>query len=171
MPDLRLSHPPLPASRQALGLVIALAVCIAAGGVGAVASINAPEFYQQLQRPAWAPPAGVFGPVWTVLYVLMAVSAWLVWRRHGAQARGALAVFGAQLVANALWSWLFFAWRQGALAFADVVLLWVLVAWTLASFWRLHRLAGALLLPYLAWVSFAVGLTFSVWQRNPALLG
>lgn len=157
--------------RQALGLVAALAVCFAAGGIGAVASINAPEFYGQLQRPSWAPPAGVFGPVWTTLYLLMAVAAWLVWRRHGSAARGALALFEAQLVANALWSWLFFAWKQGALAFADTVLLWALVAWTLMRFWRLHRLAGALLLPYLAWVSLAVALTFSVWQRNPALLG
>lgn len=164
-------RPLLSPARQALDLVIAFAVCFAAAGIGAVASISAPEFYGQLERPSWSPPAGVFGPVWTILYALMAVSAWLVWRRHGAAARDALALFGAQLVVNALWSWLFFRWQQGALAFADVVLLDALVAWTLVRFWRLHRLAGALLLPYLAWVSFAAALTFSVWQRNPALLG
>jgi tryptophan-rich sensory protein len=81
-----------------------------------------------------------------------------------------LGLFVAQLAANGLWSWLFFGWRLGAPAFADIVLLWVLLAATLAGFWRIRRSAGLLLLPYLAWVSFATALTWSVWQRNPQLL-
>jgi tryptophan-rich sensory protein len=145
-----------------------LLLCFVAAAAGAVASAGAGEFYASLQRPAWAPPASVFAPVWTALYALMGVAAWLAWRRAGfARAHW---LFIAQLVANALWTWLFFAWRQGALAFVEVLVLWVLVAATAAAFYRIRPLAAALLLPYLAWVTFAAFLTFSVWQRNPALL-
>jgi tryptophan-rich sensory protein len=102
----------------------------------------------------------------------MGVAAWLVWRERGwAEARGALTLFLVQLAANALWTWLFFAWRIGAAAFAEVVLLWVLIGCTTILFWRIRPLAGMLLLPYFAWVSFATALTWAVWQRNPQLLG
>ncbi|MED5620280.1 TspO/MBR family protein [Ideonella sp. BN130291] len=154
---------------QALGLLAWLAVAFATGAVGAVASIEAASFYAQLNRPAWAPPASVFGPVWSTLFTLMGVAAWLVWRQTGVTHR-ALGLFLAQLAANALWSWLFFAWHQGALAFADVLLLLVLIAATLLSFWRIHRLAALLLLPYFLWVSFASALTWAVWRGNPGLL-
>jgi tryptophan-rich sensory protein len=117
-------------------------------------------------------PAAVFGPVWTVLYALMGVAAWLVWRERAAPGRRrALVLFVAQLAVNALWSWLFFAWHRGGLAFADIALLIVLVAATIAAFWRIRTLAGALLLPYLGWILFAAGLAYRVWQDNPALLG
>ena len=110
--------------------------------------------------------------MWTVLFLLMAVAGWLVWRRHGvAGARLALGLFVAQMVANALWSWLFFAWRLGGPAFVEVLLLWALIAATLWTFWRLHRLAAVLLAPYLAWVSFAAVLNFTLWRMNPGLLG
>jgi translocator protein len=148
-----------------------LALCAAAAVVGGVASSAAPDFYGQLDQPAWAPPSGVFGPVWTSLYTAMAVSAWLVWRERGwARARGALTLFVVQLAVNALWSWLFFGWHRGALAFADIVLMLVLIVATLVAFARIHRLAAWLLVPYLAWVSFAAALNYSVWQRNPSLL-
>jgi tryptophan-rich sensory protein len=111
----------------------------------------------------------VFGPVWTVLYSLMGLSAWLVWRSPRPSG-GALILFGAQLAVNALWSWLFFAWHLGALATADVLLLLVLIASTVHAFWRISRLAALLLLPYLLWVTFASVLTWSVWQRNPGVL-
>lgn len=154
------------------GLVGWLALTFVAAAIGARASVGAPSFYAALSQPAWAPPAWLFGPVWTTLYALMAVAAWLVWRAHGvAAARGALALFVVQLALNALWSWLFFAWRRGALAFIEVLILWLLVAATLIAFWRLSRLAGALLVPYLAWVTFAAMLTFAIWQRNPSVLG
>jgi tryptophan-rich sensory protein len=159
------------AVRQAAGLAGWLLASYAAAALGAAASAGAAGFYQQLSRPAWAPPAGLFGPVWTVLYTMMAVAAWLVWRTRGfAGARAALRLFVAQLAANALWSWLFFAWRLGALALGEIVLLWLLVAATLAAFWRERPLAGALLVPYLAWVTFAAALTFALWRQNPALL-
>jgi tryptophan-rich sensory protein len=156
---------------QALGLLVWLAVAFAAAAVGAVATVDAGSFYSQLARPTWAPPGWAFGPVWTVLYLLMAIAAWLVWREQGAgDRRLALTLFMVQLGANALWSWLFFAWRNGAFAFAEVLVLLALIAATIAVFWRVRRLAGVLLLPYLAWVCLATALTWAVWQGNPQLL-
>jgi tryptophan-rich sensory protein len=105
--------------------------------------------------------------VWTVLYAFMGVAAWLVWRRR---AYGPIALFVVQLALNALWTWLFFAWRQGAASFVAIVVLWLLIAATMAAFWRVRRAAAALLAPYLAWVGFAAALTYAVWQRNPGLL-
>jgi tryptophan-rich sensory protein len=107
-----------------------------------------------------------------VLYILMAVAAWLVWRDHGLSgARVALGLFVVQLIANALWSWLFFVLRRGALSLAEIVLLWLLILATILAFWPLHRLAAMLLVPYLAWVSVASALTLSLWRSNPAVLG
>jgi benzodiazapine receptor len=102
----------------------------------------------------------------------MGVAAWLVWRARGfAGARSALLVFIVQLAANALWTWLFFVWRQGGLAFAEILVLWVLILVTTGLFWRVSRAAAALLLPYLAWVSLASVLTLATWRLNPELLG
>lgn len=102
----------------------------------------------------------------------MGVSAWLVWRNGGfSGARAALVLFVAQLAVNALWTWLFFVWREGGLAFADVLLLWCLIVGNLIAFWRIRVLAAVLLVPYLAWVTFASALTFAVWRLNPGLLG
>jgi tryptophan-rich sensory protein len=141
-----------------------------AAGVGGFASRNARGFYGMLDRPPWAPPGWLFPVVWPVLYLLMATAAWLVSRAGGAGHREALALFVAQLVANALWTWLFFAFRRGGWAMAEVLLLLGLVAATLAAFWRVRPLAGMLLVPYLAWVAFATALTWSVWRRNPTML-
>jgi len=158
--------------RQGIGLVCWLAVAFAAAAVGGLASVQAGSFYLDLLRPPWAPPAWLFGPVWSVLYVLMGVAAWLVWREGWRiEVRRALALFVAQLVTNALWTWLFFAWRLGGLAFAEVLLLWVMIAATIYFFARINKLAAALLAPYLAWVSFAAALNFTLWQRNPSILG
>src|SRR5688572_25582350 len=100
-----------------IALIISFAVSFSAAAVGALATQRAPEFYAALTQPSWAPPASVFGPVWTILYTLMAIAAWLVWKQRGASgARAALGLFAIQLALNALWSWLFFAWRQGLLA-------------------------------------------------------
>jgi len=158
--------------KQVIGLLVWLAISFVASGIGAMASIRAAPFYGQLVQPSWAPPSSVFGPVWTLLYALMGIAAWLVWRADSLRAtRAALSLFLAQLAVNALWTWLFFAWSLGALAFADIVLLWLLVVATLVSFWRIRPLAGALLVPYLLWVSFAAALNFSIWQLNPQVLG
>lgn len=160
------------AKQKIIGLVAWLATSFAASALGAVASIRASEFYNQLVQPEWAPPAFVFGPVWTVLYALMGVAAWLVWQSGGFRAqRLALGLFFAQLAVNALWSWLFFAWSLGALAFVDILVLITLVVGTLLCFWRVRPLAGLLLLPYLLWISFAAALNYSVWHLNPQILG
>ena len=154
-----------------VALVVLLGATFLASAIGGLASRGASGFYAQLDRPPWAPPGAVFGPVWTVLYVLMAIAAWLVWRERRVDgARGAFTLYGVQLALNALWSWLFFAWRRGGLALAEVVVLLVLIALTVVAFWRVRRLAGVLLLPYLAWVAYATALTASVWRRNPELL-
>jgi translocator protein len=157
--------------KQLLGLAGWLAITFVAGAFGALASVQAASFYAELQRPAWAPPASVFGPVWTLLYVLMGFAAWLVWREGGFRAqRVALLLFLGQLALNSLWSWLFFGWHQGALALADILVLWLFIVATTACFWRVRPLAGALMLPYLSWVSFASVLNFAIWRLNPALL-
>lgn len=164
--------PTLSMQKQIQGLVGWLVVCFAVSALGAVASIQAKAFYGQLVQPAWAPPAGVFGPVWTTLYIMMGIAAWLVWRCDGLRAhRTAFILFLVQLAFNALWSWFFFAWHQGLLALIDIVVLWIFIVATLVSFWRVQRVAGALLIPYLLWVSFASVLNFAVWQLNPQLLG
>ena len=155
----------------ASGLVLWLVACFIAAAVGASASIQAGAFYAQLLRPEWAPPAAVFGPVWTALYAMMAIAAWLIWNRRGTRfARIALFLFVIQLIVNALWSWLFFGWNQGALSFVDIVILWVLIMATLVLFWRIRPVAGLLLMPYLIWVTFASVLNYQIWQLNPSML-
>jgi benzodiazapine receptor len=153
-------------------LLLSLAVVAVVGIAGAVASAQAREFYAQLARPQWAPPGAVFGPVWTVLYVLMAFAAWLVWRARGRMSavRLPLLLYLAQLLCNGLWSWLFFKWHLGGLALLDVCVLWLLILATLVHFWLIRPLAGALLLPYLLWVAFATALTGAEWRLNPGLL-
>lgn len=158
--------------KQLFGLIVWLALAFAAAAVGAFASVNASSFYFQLNQPEWAPPAFVFGPVWTVLYAMMGISAWLVWRSGGFKEHGvALTLFLVQLVVNGTWSWLFFGFRLGALAFVDILLLWFLIAGVLYLFWRASLVAGVLLIPYLFWVTFAAYLNFTIWQLNPEVLG
>ena len=156
-------------SSQTVGLLGWLLAAFAAAALGAVASVDAASFYAQLSKPSWAPPAWVFGPVWSTLYALMGVAAWLVWRSPGSN-KIALGLFGAQLGANALWSWLFFAWHRGALAALEVLVLLALILATIVAFSRTSRLAALLLVPYLLWVSFASVLTWTVWRSNPGLL-
>ncbi len=140
-------------------------------GIGALASLDAKTFYASLNQPVWSPPPGVFGPVWSVLYLMMFCAAALVVRRVGTvAARPALLLYGAQLVCNALWTWLFFHWHLGALSFAEVLLLFTLVALTLRAFWRVRPLCGWLMLPYLAWVGFASALTLAMLRLNPGVL-
>jgi len=120
-----------------LALIGWLAIAFSAAALGAIASVNAAQFYGNLVQPGWAPPASVFGPVWTVLYILMGLAAWLVWRDGGFRAhRAALVLFLGQLAVNALWSWLFFAWQLGGWAFADILSLMVLLVATVVAFWR-----------------------------------
>lgn len=166
-----LSIPPPNDSPQvrAAAWVLPLATALAAG-LGGLASTQAPTFYAELMRPAWAPPSWLFGPVWSLLYAAMALAAFWVARTPHRLRVTALSLFGLQLLANAAWSWLFFRWHDGALALADLVLLWLLLAATAALFFRIRRASGWLMLPVLAWVTFAGALNVAVWRLNPALL-
>lgn len=140
--------------------------------VGSLAVLPALEFwYITLKKPSWNPPTYVFGPVWTVLYGLMGWAAWTVWRTpSGEQPSGrrtaALVTFFAQLTLNCLWSWIFFGWRQIGPAFYEIGVLWLAIVATLILFWRIRPAAGAVLLPYLAWTTFASALNFAIWRLN-----
>src|SRR5512136_1965335 len=141
-------------ARSTVALAGWVAVTFAAATMGGLFLPG--DWYALLQKPAWNPPNWIFGPVWTALYTIMAVTAWWVWKRGGfAGQRRALLFFLLQLIFNALWSPLFFGLHLPGLAFVDLVLLWLALLATLATFWKAHRLAGAMLLPYLAWVTFA----------------
>jgi benzodiazapine receptor len=155
-------------TRSLIALLISIAVCLGAGALGSVATTPAiPGWYAALAKPTWTPPNVVFGPVWTALYVMMAVAAWLVWRRAGqAPVALPLALFGLQLVANVAWSWLFFGARMPGLAFVEIVVLWCLILAATIACWRVSPWAGVLLLPYLAWVSYACALNFAIWRMN-----
>lgn len=154
--------------KQTIGLIILLALCFAAAALGSAATYpRIDDWYAALAKPSWTPPNWVFGPVWTVLYIAMALAAWLVWRQRGwAGARLPLLLFGVQLGLNVAWSWLFFGLRSPGLGFADIILLWIAIAATLVAFWRRSRIAGLLFVPYLAWVTFATALNFSIWRMN-----
>jgi translocator protein len=152
--------------RQWLGLAAWLAVSFAAAAIGG--AVTAPEFYESLRKPDWAPPSELFGPVWTVLYALIGIAAWLVWRQGGfSAARGALTLFLIQHALNALWSWLFFGVQDAGLAFAEIVVLWLLIVATTVAFARHNRIAALLLVPYLLWVTYAAALNFALWRMNP----
>ncbi|WP_300010293.1 TspO/MBR family protein [Pseudonocardia sp.] len=159
---------PRPTLPNALvGLVAFGAAAAAAAVTGGLAAASAAEQYAALQQPTWAPPAWLFGPVWTVLYLAIAVSGWLVWRRAGwSGATVALSLFAAQLVLNALWTPLFFGAGLFGLAFAEIVVLWLAIVATIVAFARHSRPAAALLLPYLAWVTFASALNLAIWLLN-----
>ena len=147
-------------------LAVFILICLAVGGSGA--AFPPGEWYRQLAKPPLNPPAWVFGPVWTLLYILMGVSAWLIWLRPGLPAaRIPLLLFAAQMALNGAWSWIFFGVHQVGLALIDILLLWAAIAATFISFWRIRRPAAALLIPYLLWVSFATYLNAALWRLNP----
>jgi translocator protein len=152
--------------RRLLALAGWLLLCFAAASLGRL--FGPDEWYRALEKPAWNPPGWIFGPVWTVLYTMMAVSAWLVWRQGSwGKHRTPLFIFLVQLSLNALWTPLFFGLHRPGVAFAEIVMLWLAIAVTLAAFSRVSRAAAWLLVPYLAWVSFAAVLNFTLWQLNP----
>ncbi len=159
-----------PSKRFDPGLAIALAgwwvLCFGAASLGAFFTPG--EWYATIKKPSWNPPGWIFGPVWSALYTMMAVASWLVWKRgRFAAQRRPLVLFLAQLVLNAAWTPLFFGLHWPNIAFAEITLLWLAIAATLASFRPVSRTAAWLLAPYLAWVSFAAALNFALWRLNP----
>jgi len=158
-------------SKVAIRLLAALgfiAVCFAVSALAQLAAGGTPgEWYRGLRKPAFQPPNWLFGPVWTVLYVCMALAAWLVWSAGGfRRARGALVLFAVQLVLNGAWTPLFFGLHRPGIAFVELVALWVAIVLTTWRFFRIRAPAGVLMLPYLAWVSFAGVLNFAIWRLN-----
>ena len=159
---------------NAAKLVIALAAPVVVGSLsGFATSGGVSTWYPTLVKPPFNPPAWVFGPVWTVLYLMMGVAAFIVWRQ-GLDARGAraaLTVFAVQLALNGLWSIIFFGMRQPGWALVEIIVLWIAIGVTIRLFWRVIPAAGVLLLPYWAWVSFATVLNASLWWLNRSLTG
>ena len=152
-----------------LKLLASLAVVLVAGGIGSLATTKAiPTWYKGLAKPSFNPPDWLFGPAWTLLYLLMAVAAFLVWKQgfNTAGVKLALAVFRAQLVLNPLWSILFFGLRSPLTGLVDIVLLWLAILATIVLFFRVSVPAGVLLLPYIAWVTFAALLNAAVYCLN-----
>jgi translocator protein len=148
-----------------LALVVLIVICFSVAGLGGLTTTpNIPNWYAGLAKPSWTPPSWLFGPVWSVLYLSMAVAAWLAWRKGDAAVP--LTLFAVQLVCNAAWSWLFFGLHSPGMAFIDIVLLWAAIVATTIVFWHRSVLAGLLFVPYLAWVSFAAVLNFAIWRLN-----
>lgn len=153
--------------QSVLALVVSVAAVAAASTLGGLASSSSAQDYGRLEQPPWAPPSWVFGPVWTVLYLLMAVAAWLVWRTGpSSDTRRALTLYAIQLVLNAAWTPLFFGLGWRGVAFAELSVLLVVLIATVILFWRLSRPAATMLIPYLLWSAFALSLNFAVWQLN-----
>jgi translocator protein len=151
--------------RQSLALVISIAICFSVAALGGLATApNVPTWYAELNKPTWTPPGWLFGPVWSALYLCMAIAAWLVWRRGGSSVP--LFLFGAQLALNAAWSWIFFSFHNPGMALTELMLLWIAITATTVAFWRRSAWAGVLFVPYLAWVSFAGVLNFAIWRLN-----
>jgi len=152
---------------SALILLVFLLACAAAAAPGLV--FRPGEWYRRLAKPAWRPPDRLFGPVWLLLYLSIAVSGWLVWRRAGLAGAGAaaLGVYALQLVLNGLWSAIFFGLHRPDLAFAEIVVLWLSIVATIVLFHPLDAAAAYLLTPYAAWAAFAAVLNFRVWRLNP----
>ena len=151
-----------------IGLIVLLVLCFMAAGIGgAVTTPKIDGWYDTLTKPTWNPPDWIFGPVWSALYLAMALAAWLVWRQSGwVGAKVALTLFGVQLALNTLWSCLFFGLETPGFAFLEILMLWMAVAATMVTFWLRSRVAGLLFVPYLAWVTFAAILNFTIWRLN-----
>jgi translocator protein len=151
-------------AQRMIGLVAWVAISFLPALVGRFFQPGA--WYASLAQPAWAPPDWVFAPVWTVLYFTMGVAVWLVWKERGFTARTALAIYFVQLALNAVWSWIFFGLQRPGLAAIEIVTLWLAIIATIVAFWQIRPLAGALLLPYAGWVTFAAALNMAIWQMN-----
>lgn len=148
-----------------LAAFIIVVFAVAAVG-GWLTSFGVGDWYRALQKPAWNPPSWVFGPVWTALYATIAVAGWMAWVRHAPSAKLALTLWAVQLALNLAWSALFFYMRQPGWAFLEIIVLLTAIIATAITFFRISPWAGALLFPYIAWVSFASVLNFTIWRLN-----
>ena len=149
-------------------LMVFIILCFSTAALGSVfTNSSLKTWYPTIKKPSWNPPDKVFAPVWTVLYLMMAVAGRMVWERLSQKGFSApMALFFIQLVLNAVWSVVFFGLRSPGWAFLEVILLWVFISLTMISFWTVYWVAGVLFLPYLLWVSFAAVLNFTIWRLN-----
>ncbi|MFW6143719.1 MAG: TspO/MBR family protein [Patescibacteria group bacterium] len=149
-------------------LTISLLITFTAAGIGSAATTPAiPSWYQSLNKPAFTPPSWLFGPAWTILYILTAVAFYLIWTKTNFEThKTAFIVFFAQLILNALWSIIFFGLKQPFFALIEIAVLWTAILFTLIKFYQVNKTAGLLLIPYLLWVTFATALNFAIWQLN-----
>lgn len=155
--------------REVVRLVVSIVVCQVAGGIGAVFTTPAiPTWYAGLNKPAFNPPNTVFFPVWTTLYTLMGIAVFLVWRKDLSErpVRVAVGIFAIQLVLNTAWSIIFFGLQSLFVALIAIAFLWIAIVVNIVTFWRISKAAGALLIPYILWVSFASLLNYSIWMLN-----
>lgn len=155
-------------TRQAIALAVSVGICLGAAGNGSVLTTpSLHPWYAILRKPAWTPPNWLFGPVWTALYLCMAVAAWLVWRPAGFSSAGLpLTLFVIQLALSVVWSGIFFRLRLLGAAFLEVVLLWLFILSTAIAFWPVSRAASWLLVPYLTWVTYAAALNATIWRMS-----
>lgn len=156
---------PSPSSRAGLALVGFFLITFSAPALSAFIGMPGP-WYAALQKPSWTPPSWLFGPAWTLLYTLMAIAAWLVWKRVGFGRP--LKLYFVQLALNAAWTPIFFGAHQLGWGLFEIVALWIAILMTLLTFRRVNPTAGWLFMPYLAWVTFATSLNFAIWRLNPA---
>ena len=148
-----------------VAFLLAVFAVAAVGGVAGASGVR--EWYPHLNKPNWNPPEWIFGPVWTFLYVTIAVAGFLAWRHGGLRwAKTAMVLFTLQLILNAAWSWIFFGLHLPGWAFVEIILLWIAIVLTVAAFFRISKPAGLLLLPYLVWTTFAAVLNFSIYRLN-----
>lgn len=149
-------------------LLFFILICLSAGYIGSTFTLpSIPTWYAALKKPLLNPPNWIFGPVWTTLYILMAIAAWQIYNLNKKnQVKTALVCFFIQLALNVLWSLIFFGKHLLFWAFVEIILLWLAILITIIKFYKLKKSAGLLLLPYIIWVSFASYLTFSVWTLN-----
>ncbi len=156
-------------ARDVVEAVVSIVVCQGAGLIGSVATFpSIPTWYASLDKPPFSPPNWIFAPVWTTLYTLMGIAAFLVWRKgiRNREVKIALGIFLVQLVLNTLWSVIFFGLHSLAGGLVVIVVLWIAILLSIITFFRISKAAGALLIPYILWVSFATILNFSLWQLN-----
>jgi benzodiazapine receptor len=150
--------------KDILGGFVAILICEAAGLIGTIfTSDSISTWYTTITKPSFNPPNWIFGPVWTTLFALMGVALYLVWKQRN---RKALYIFGAQLVLNILWSVIFFGLHSPMWAFVEIVILWLMILWTILTFYKINKVAAYLLVPYILWVSFASVLNFAIWRLN-----
>jgi tryptophan-rich sensory protein len=155
----------MPTTARILALLGWIGICFLVAAMASQFMLG--EWYAGLRKPVWTPPNWLFGPVWTLLYLMMGIAAWLVWRQGGfSGARLALGLFLFQLVLNGLWSWLFFGLQRPGLASIEISVLWVAILATLIAFWRIIPMAGIFLIPYAVWVGFAAFLNITLFRMN-----